>query len=131
MRQSLISLIILLQLVAPLLHAHSGIEFNHDSLHLPGLEVIDNNLSDLQRLEPISKNDDFGVVFGVCTGIKQPAGIAEINSELPFIPSEKTLISSLQFADQYIVLQINSPPLNQSIRTNLSRAPPLLPFYIA
>ncbi len=127
-RQFIVLLLILLQLVAPLLHAHSGIESNHNRLHLPGLEVIDINLPDLQILEPISQDEDSGVVVGVCTGIKRVTDIAQSDSEVPFIPSETDLIWGFQFSDKHTTFQFKSPPINQLVQTNFSRAPPLLAF---
>ena len=125
-RQFIVLLLILLQLVAPLLHAHSGIEPNQNRLHLPGLEIIDDNLSGLLLLEPISQDEDLGVVVGVCTGIKRVTGIAQPDSEIPFIPSGTGLISDFQFSYKHTAFQFKSPPINQLVQTNSSRAPPLL-----
>ncbi len=124
-RQFIVLLLILLQLVAPLLHAHSGVELNHNSLHLPGLEVINNNLTDLQTLESISQNEDFGVIVGVCTGINRDIDFTDTDSpEVPFISSKKDFISIFYCSNQHSTLYFTPPPLKQLAKTNSSRAPP-------
>ncbi len=126
-RQFIVLLLILLQLVAPLLHAHSGIELNHNRLHLPGLEVINNNLTDLQTLESISQNEDFGVIVGVCTGINRDINFTDTDSsEVPFISSKKDFISVFYCSNQNNTFYFKPPPSNQLAKTHSSRAPPSL-----
>ncbi len=126
-RQFIVLLLILLQLVAPLLHAHSGVELNHNRLHLPGLEVINNNLTDIQTLEPLSQDEDFGVIVGVCTGINRDINFTDTDSpEVPFISSKKDFISIYYCSNQNNTFYFKPPPLNQLAKTHSSRAPPSL-----
>jgi hypothetical protein len=107
-----------------LLHAHSGVESSHNSLHLPGLEIIDNNLTDSQILEPVSNNEDLGIVVGVCTGINRVINFTETDLELPFLPSKKNIASIFHYSSRHITFYFKSPPANQLAKTNSSRAPP-------
>ena len=126
-RQFIVLLLILLQLVAPLLHAHSGVELNHNRLHLPGLEVVNNNLTDLQILEPLSQNEDFGVIVGVCTGINRDINFTNTDSsEVPFISSKKDFFSVFYCSTQNNTFYFKPPPSNQLAKTHFSRAPPSL-----
>ncbi len=127
-RQLIVLILILLQLVAPLLHAHSGVELNHNRLHLPGLEVINNNFTDIQTLEPISQDEDFGVVVGVCTGINRDINFTDTNSsEVPFISSKKDFISVFYYSNHHNTLYFTFPPSsNKLAKTHSSRAPPSL-----
>ncbi len=126
-RQLIVLILILLQLVAPLLHAHSGVELNHNRLHLPGLEIINNNFTDIQTLEPISQDEDFGIVVGVCTGINRDIDFTNTDSsEVPFISSKKDFISIFYCSNQNNTLSFNPPPSNQLAKTHSSRAPPSL-----
>jgi len=123
-RHFTVTLLILLQLVAPLLHAHSGVELNHDKLHLPGLEKIDINFP--ENLQKTSSQDQiFSVVVNVCIGINPDTKLFNADSEeLGFVVT-KQIIPSIQTTNKFTPSQINSPPINQLEHGNLSRAPPL------
>ncbi len=113
--------LILLQLVAPLLHAHSGMELNDHSLHIPGLEKVDNYL---HLGDSVSHDEDFGI--GVCVGINQINDFSDLDLDAPIIFLENWLIPCFQSARKFSDLQINPVPPKQFIPKYFSRAPPTL-----
>lgn len=74
MRRYLLVLLVLLQMIAPLVHAHSGSDFARFGLHLPNLEiysVADNQSSPaFQSLDYLTSSDD--AIVSICAGIENP-----------------------------------------------------------
>jgi len=121
LHQLTLTTLILLQLVAPLLHVHSGIELNDHSLHIPGLEKVDNVL---HLSDSVSQDEDFGI--GVCVGINQINDFSDLDLDAPIIFLENRLTPYFQSVRKYLDLQINAPPPNQFILRYSPRAPPSL-----
>jgi len=117
----------LLQLIAPLVHAHSNLQFNQFGLHLPTLEIYSNTLpaeSTLQAIDSFSTHDLATV--SISHGIK--------NVDVPETDSDSTLIclffnSLFIFAYSILCTRINfSPSINLKIKkTSLSAASPRAP----
>ncbi len=67
----LIALLVLLQMVAPLLHAHSGIDSSPKGLHIPGLERFDTHAE--SQAQSVGRDELYGqagIIVGIATGLK-------------------------------------------------------------
>lgn len=122
-------LIALLQLVAPLVHAHSaGAQPFAKGIHLPGLEFISaaNNMPGIHA--EASHIDCCGILIDLCCGLKQ----SKTATDLPAIyPAHQ---DAQPFNADFIVAAINFSPQQppvfsaQTVLQPISpRAPPSLP----
>lgn len=131
-RNSLIILIALLQLVAPLVHAHSSESLPQNlGIHLPGLEFIAGNQNLPGAHTEASRIDCCGILIDVGCGVQHSKTAMEmpvaLNSRQNFtLPNIK-----------FIVATINFSPHRPSIFSTASylqpvspRAPPSLPLFI-
>ncbi|MDD5276414.1 MAG: hypothetical protein PHR16_10075 [Methylovulum sp.] len=132
-RLPLVAFLVLLQLVAPLVHAHTGkMAFtlpatNAGKLHVPGLEMLviaatDNSQYILSALDTPSE----GAIFGVDTGIKQHQANNLNDADNSFYLHQKTLVFNApispfdtNFSPQTTVF-ISRPPVS----SHTPRAPP-------
>ena len=125
LRKSLILLIALLQLVAPLVHAHADKEINSGGIHVPGLEFIslDSNTPGFHAIA--SQVDIHGIIISVSFGIKHKDSTFELSAST-FIHHEIK-----PFNDEFIAYEVNfSPPpcavISQNFyRPSSPRAPPV------
>jgi hypothetical protein len=124
LRHSILTLLILLQLVAPLLHAHSGVELTNDSLHLPGMEAMDNHYSGSDTLRFASQHEACGVAVGISIGIPHIDNLSSANS--PFIIENTFLSANNPQSVKLIFYQLEDYLPKPPIQTNVSRAPPYL-----
>lgn len=118
-RKSLIIVLAMLQLFAPLLHAHTGGKNFTQGLHLPGLESYPIN-QDAPVLQNVNVDwDSDGLLIVVDAGIKTPHDIFVISTESSFVllPSDQLRVSTLPENDT------NFPPQRQSF--SFQRFPPL------
>lgn len=132
-RLSLVTFLVLLQLVAPLVHAHAGkMAFvfpttSAGKLHVPGLEMLsitatDNSQYNLSAIDMPSE----GVIFGVDTGIKQHQANNLSDADNSFYLHQKTIVFNApispfdtNFSPQATVF-ISRPPVS----SHTPRAPP-------
>lgn len=124
LRQSIVTLLILLQLVAPLLHAHSGVELTKDSVHLPGLEAMDNHYSGSDILMPVSQHEACGVAVGISIGIPYLEDPGSADSLL--VIDNNFLFVSYQRSVKLIFYQLDDYFPKPITPTYISRAPPYL-----
>jgi len=122
LRLSIVTLLILLQLVAPLLHAHSGVELTKDSVHLPGLEAMDSHYSGADTFKPVFQHEACGVAIGISIGIPYIDDLSSAN--LPFIIENKFLSANSQQSVKSIFYQLEDYFPEPPTQTNVSRAPP-------
>jgi len=122
LRQTIVTLLVLLQFVAPLLHAHSGVELTQDSVHLPGLEVMDNHYSGADTLKSISQHEACGFAVGI--GIPYLCEISGVDS--PLIVDNNILSNCTQQSEKLIFYQLDDYFPKPPTQTNISRAPPFL-----
>ena len=94
-RKSLIIVLAMLQLFAPLLHAHTGInDFTQGGLHIPGLESYPSN-QDAPVFQSVNHDwDSEGLLVVVDAGIKNPHDISVVSTGISFalLPSEQVSI---------------------------------------
>lgn len=81
-RQFIITFLVLLQLIAPLVHAHAGKQFPAVGVHLPGLEMYD----DVYHTETILQAvpaivDSEALIVGINTGIQQQHAAISLDTE--------------------------------------------------
>ncbi len=129
MRRYLLVLLVLLQMIAPLVHAHSGSDFARFGLHLPNLEVYtvaDNQSSPaFQSLDYLASLDD--AIVSISTGIQNTQ--SDSNDLLPLLYFSP---SPFVFSPALVSCEINfSPQTTPSFKTlyhspHSPRAPPFL-----
>jgi hypothetical protein len=125
-RKSLVFILVMLQLFAPLVHAHSGSKDFNKGLHIPGLETFYIN-HDAAVVQKVNLDQDAeGLLVVVDAGIKNPHDtIAETEKvEFGFLPSSQILVSSLPFSDSNFSPQTLSFVFQKTHSTPRSRAPP-------
>lgn len=127
LRQFLVISLVLLQCIAPLVHAHAGKQVAAIGVHLPGLEIYD-----FQHSDAVLQSADFGVdsdaiIVGVNTGINQQSVLLSDNSD-----DEKYLLQAvpkvqrIAFIEHTVNFSPHVIPIVQNlISTSYSpRAPP-------
>lgn len=124
MSRILVILLALLQLVAPLVHAHTGEHDPYEGFHIPELEFF--NAEDEQPVlhGAISHLHSDGMIIDVCSGLKF--------NNISLDSTEKGCIDRVEkyFSDHKILLVINfSPHIPVSVRQifhspSSPRAPP-------
>jgi hypothetical protein len=132
LRQSLIVLIALLQLVAPLVHAHSsGMQTVALGVHLPGLEFIAANNNMPSAHAEASRSDCCGILIGVSCGVQSAKSSIDMPAAL------HSHHEAIIFAADFIVATINFSPQHppvfstQTVLHPISpRAPPFLPLSV-
>lgn len=130
LRTAIITFWILLQVIAPLVHAHTGQKIFDRGLHIPGLEAYDTlETSDaaLLQLSPHHANSE-GMVIDIHTGLKaKPTQPTDDGSPLVYIAPD-----AIQIQTRLSVFDSNfSPPITSAIvqlfaRSHSARAPPYL-----
>ena len=88
LQRSLIILLVLLQLVAPLVHAHSGQGVSPEGIHLPGLEFVTSHENE-NILTISSHSQDHGAVISVSSGI-QHKNFSRTNVEKIYLLTKET-----------------------------------------
>ncbi|NOR70170.1 MAG: hypothetical protein GQ532_10860 [Methylomarinum sp.] len=118
-------LLVLLQFIAPLVHAHANEGQTNQGIHLPELEHFHSKKSDnayFSSTQPSCTDDCLTINIG--TGIKQNKAATDHAAPVYFLPE------SFTFKLVINLIQINAPPSKQilfpavSIRLLPSRAPP-------
>lgn len=126
LRQSTVALLVLLQFVAPLLHAHTGEELVNHGVHVPGLEALASHHPVSSSIETISVRKISGIIVNVSNGIKQLNNLRNSNSQAFLVSDVNPLVAKFrQPANNLDHYSFISPagPLNLA---HASRAPPSL-----
>jgi|JFJP01.1.fsa_nt_gi hypothetical protein len=116
----------LLQLIAPLVHAHSNLQFSQFGLHLPTLEVYSSDTlpaeSILQAIDSFSAHDS--AIVSISHGIKNVDAPDSESSDIGLF-----FITLFVFAYSVLCTRIHfSPPRDLQIKkTSLSAASPRAP----
>jgi hypothetical protein len=131
LRRYLLVLLALLQLIAPLVHAHSSNNFSQFGLHLPNFEIysvaIPENFPALKSFDYLANLDD--AIVSISTGMQNQQNNADDLSSLLYFPPTPFI-----FAVALASCEINfSPQALQSSTTLVHspqspRAPPRLYF---
>ena len=124
-RKPFIFLLVLLQFIAPLVHAHTGEKSFSLGLHIPGLESyrLDQNIPVLQNVN--HDWDSEGVLVGVDAGIKSTQDFLADNTESSFaLPSAQLSLSKLPENDSNFSPQSQSFSFQRHLSTISPRAPP-------
>ncbi len=125
-RYLLIVFLVLLQLIAPLVHAHAGKQLLGCGVHLPGLELYELNQPD-SLLMAVQGNIDLDAMFvGVNTGIERQYSITSDNTEtfafiatsVPMVTSDR-LSATINFSPHDVPVFAYRPHVSSS-----PRAPP-------
>lgn len=126
LRQALVSVLVLLQLFAPLVHAHTGNKNIYLGLHVPGLESyrLNENPSYVQKI-----NGDWaaeGLLIVVDAGIKIPQDfLADVeSSELAAILPEQLPTVAIPKCDCNFSPHYNFLPPQRYLSSSTPRAPP-------
>jgi hypothetical protein len=124
-RKSFIFLLVLLQFIAPLVHAHTGEKSFNLGLHIPGLESyrLDQNIPVLQNVN--HGWDSEGVLVGVDAGIKSTQDFLADNTDSSFtLPPAQLSVSKLPENDCNFSPHCRSFSFKRHLSTILPRAPP-------
>jgi hypothetical protein len=125
-RKSLVIMLAMLQLFAPLVHAHAGNSSFNQGLHIPGLELYRTN-QDTSVSQAVNVNwDSEGLLVVVDAGIKQSPDIFVEHTDHGFalLPSDQLQISALPKTDSNFFPQLKSLSTQRPHSQNLTRAPP-------
>jgi len=121
----LIALLVLLQMAAPLLHAHSGIDRSPDGLHIPGMERFDTGEESQVRSTAGSElYGQSGIIVGIATGLKDRPIIPpfDLVAAPPARPFEPLSPRASPADERPIPPPCHRPPF---YHTTAPRAPPL------
>ena len=117
-------LLVLLQLIAPLVHAHATEDSSKIGFHLPEFEHLNTHHDSSAVDSAHSTETDHCLIINIETGIKQKKTDGDNAISAAFLPQSFTFNVLIK------QILINAPPLNQalhpntSIRIQPSRAPP-------
>ncbi|MGR9071612.1 MAG: hypothetical protein ACU833_00960 [Gammaproteobacteria bacterium] len=129
LRRNLIFLLALLQLAAPLVHAHTGKESFLLGIHLPGLENIGGGNGEKSLNAASLQSEAQGIVIGVSSGIQLKNFSLDLSPDL-WIHKEIRLLGL-----DAVYFRINFPPphLSSNPRHHYNprspRAPPVSGLY--
>ena len=125
-RKNLVFLLVMLQLVAPLVHAHIGSNSFNQGLHIPGLELFRIN-QDVPALQAINAdNDAEGLLVVMDAGIKHTSDkffATDSQSHLAVLV-EQIRLAPLPLADNNFSPQQQPPTALNFPSAHSPRAPP-------
>jgi hypothetical protein len=124
--KSLVVILAMLQLFAPLVHAHVGNNNFNQGLHIPGLELY-LTTQDTPVIQAVNVNwDSEGLLVMVDAGIKQSPDIFVEDTAHGFAltPSDQSQLSALPNTDSNFSPQLKSLSTQRPHSQNLTRAPP-------
>lgn len=126
LRKSLIIVLAMLQLFAPLVHAHTGDKNFNQGFHIPGLESYRTNQD-----APVVQNvnvawDSEGLLVVVDAGIKNPQDlfVESTGNFFALLPSHQLQIATLRESDSNFSPQRQSFSFRRHLSTKSPRAPP-------
>ena len=82
------SLLLLVQILAPLLHAHTSGNTGNGALHIPGLESL--YLTHDKAMQSSSAEQAEGLVVGIAQGLRQP-----FDTDIAFTSSQNVVLHDL------------------------------------
>ena len=127
LNKSLVVALAMLQLFAPLVHAHTGDKSFNQGLHIPGLEtyLADQDTSAFQDVN--YDWDSEGLLVVVDAGIKNPQDIVVVNSESSFslLPPGQLRITALPETDSNFSPQTQPVNSRRLLPAHFPRAPPV------
>lgn len=125
-RKYLILILALLQLFAPLVHAHTGHKSFTQGLHIPGLELYRTS-QDTQVLQAVNSDTNTeGLLILVDAGIKSPQDVMTVivNNHYALLPANQLQINVLPKTDSNFSPQYRSFHLRELLSISAPRAPP-------
>lgn len=125
-RIAIIGLLALMQLFAPLVHAHAGGGQFAGALHIPGLEFLAKS-NGHSALAPAGQGECLDVIVVPAPGLKNPGdhGIPTPDPE-PLLPVLFNLMLGLRGGTPVFSTPPRFPPLKEAWRQPSPRAPPRL-----
>jgi hypothetical protein len=122
-RLNVVCLLTLLQLLAPLLHAHGGGNPAGDRLHLPGLEFL--TVQDTESSAPARNQPAPGeFIVGVAQGCELQVDLGLSSTEAGLAPSDWRYAAAIS---PLTALEANAPPAATYPRPAYSQAIPRAP----
>lgn len=125
-RNFLLIILAMLQLVAPLVHAHTGnFKFN-EGLHIPGFETY-STIQDAAVIKKVNlDNGAEGLLVVVDTGIKNPLDTSVETKDIEYAtpPNAQLLVSLLPSADSNFSPHKHSSSYRIQSSPTSPRAPP-------
>ncbi|SJM91362.1 hypothetical protein [Crenothrix polyspora] len=132
LRTVILFFLVLLQLIAPLVHAHTGEQIFNTGLHIPGLEAFDHahNSDTPLLLQSASAHNSEGLLIGINTGLKAKHSTALDDNDSPvyIIPTAAIVKTTLSQFDSNFSPQPLPPALQTLISAHPARAPPQHPL---
>jgi hypothetical protein len=125
-RQSFIILLAMLQLFAPLVHAHTGSNNFNQGLHIPGLELY-RAIQDASVGQNVNADwDSEGLLVVVDAGIKNPQDkfVESTTHSFALLPPDQLRISAISENDNTTSPQRQSFSFRRLPNTHSPRAPP-------
>lgn len=125
-RNSLVVVLAMLQLFAPLVHAHSGDKNVTRGLHIPGLEAYHSNHDAAVARNVNYENHADGLLVVVDAGIKMPQdGFAKSDKvEFALLPVSQLKLNTLAFTESNFSPHSQSFCFQRCYSTLSARAPP-------
>ncbi len=125
-RQSFIIVLAMLQLFAPLVHAHTGNNNFNQGLHIPGLELYRANQDAAFSQLVNADSDSEGLLVVVDAGIKnlQDKFVESTNHSFALLPPDQLQLSALPESDSTIPSKRQSLSFRRLPTTHSPRAPP-------
>ncbi|MGZ5052823.1 MAG: hypothetical protein ACXWF8_13520 [Methylobacter sp.] len=131
LRRFTVVFLAILQLIAPLVHAHVGENFNSSALHVPGLEKYnaDRDLVSGKKIfhaDAIYQDAEDGMLIGIDTGIKHKSFNYHADSDHQHYLHQQTALfkADMPVTKPYFYPQ-TQPPACRLLASSLSpRAPP-------
>lgn len=124
LQRPLIILLVLLQLVAPLVHAHSGQQESPEGIHLPGLEFVNDQEIDVVFSTASAHSNYDGTIISISSGI-QYKKLSSVSLEKVFL---LTKVNQHHKADCLLQLTCRLEEIiiqhNFYLRPGYPRAPP-------
>lgn len=126
LRKSLIVVLAMLQLFAPLVHAHAGDNNFTQGLHVPGLELYLTH-QDASVFQNVNHDRVLeGLLVVVDAGIRNPQDISVEGTERSFapLPSDQLRITALPENDSNYSPQLHPFSFRRLLSPHSPRAPP-------
>ncbi len=129
LRTSIIVFLVMVQLIAPLVHAHTGEKFFDRGLHLPGLEAYGRTgVSDAAvTLQTSSYHaDSEGILVDIKTGLKDNQGNTpdDTDSLVYITPAAVVIKTTLSQFDTNFSPHMQQPVARLFVSAHPTRAPP-------
>ena len=124
LRRILITLLTLLQLVTPLVHAHAGEHDSHGGFHIPELEFFNIDSEEPTLQTAFSHSMSKGMIIGVSSGMKFNTILLDSPENLVIDTVKKYFISKKTLKEINFFPQPPVPFSQTFHRPSIPRAPP-------